>query len=339
MTQIGLAVLGVWMLVRVLRGQTPVWAVPAAAGLWLVGGVLFWYVAFLEYQRTGNMAATLESAFLGGWGAAVFNVSGLGTMLVRSVLMGALNFPTPLALLGLYGIWRSRRLLAGTPLAAVLGGAMVLYLLFAMRYRVPNQNHFFTPVYLLLAVYIGLGVHATGWLRKRVGRVALAALAMAVVPAYWAVAEVTRAAKFNPRDGGAIHEIPYRDFYAYYFMPWQCGQTGPRRFAEEVLASLPEGAILLPDTTTAPPLKCLHDVEHVRPDVLIVDPYDAQFDPLLRGYWQGAEAPPNLTRDGRRVFVNSNDPAYLPQWAGKHWRLKPHGCIWELEPELKESGP
>jgi hypothetical protein len=229
--------------------------------------------------------------------------------------------------------------LAGTPLAAVLGGAMVLYLLFAMRYRVPNQNHFFTPVYLLLAVYIGLGVHATGWLRKRAGRVALAALALAVVPAYWAVAEVTRAVKFNPRDGGAIHEIPYRDFYAYYFMPWQCGQTGPRRFAEEVLASLPEGAILLPDTTTAPPLKCLHDVEHVRPDVLIVDPYDAQFDPSLRGYWQGAEAPPNPARDGRRVFVNSNDPAYLPRWAEKHWRLKPHGCIWELEPELKERGP
>jgi len=339
MTQIGVVVLGAWVLARVLRGRTPAWVVPAVAGLWLVGGSLFWYVVYLEYDRTRDVAATLESAFLGGWGSAVFNVAGVGTMLLRSVLMAVLNFPTPLVLLGLYGIWRSRRLLAGTPLAAVLGGAMVLYVLFAMRYRVPNQNFFFTPTYLLLAIYIGLGVHATGWARRRVGLAALAALAIAVVPAYWVIAETARAVKFNPRDGGAIHEIPYRDFYAYYFMPWQCSQTGPRRFAEEALDALPKKAVLLPDTTTAPPLKCLHDVEGLRPDVLIVDPYDARFDPSLSGYWQAKEAPAGLTRDGRRIFACSDDLQYLPRWAAGSWRVKPYGCIWELEPKSKEGGP
>ena len=340
MTQIGVVVLGVWVVARVLRGRTPAWLIPAAAGLWLVGGALFWYVVYLEYDRTRDVAATLESAFLGGWGAAVFNAAGLGTMLLRSAMMAVLNFPTPLALLGLYGMWRSRRLLTGTPLAAVLCGMMALYVLFAMRYRVPNQNFFFTPAYLLLAIYIGLGVHATGWLGKRAWTVALVALTLAVIPAYWAFAGITRAVKFNPRASGAVHEIPYRDFYAYYFMPWQCGQTGPRRFAGEVLASLPGGAILLPDTTTAPPLKCLRDVEGLRPDVLIVDPYDAQFNPSLSGYWQAKEAPADLMRDGRRAFVTSDIDGYLPKWvAAGPWRVKPYGCIWELKPAAKEGGP
>lgn len=340
MSQLGVVVLGVWTLVRVVRGRTPAWILPAGAGLWFVGAALFWYVVLLEYAGCRDAAATLESAFLGGWGSAVFNVQGLGRMLGRSLLMLVLNFPTPVLLAGLYGVWRSRRTLAGTPVAGVLGALLAIYFLFGFRYRVPNQNFFFTPVYMLLSIYIGLGVQAAGWAGRRAVLAALAVLTAAAVPAYWAMAESARVVKWNPREGGPVHAVPYRDFYAYYLMPWQNGQTGPRRFAEEVLASLPPNAVILPDTTTSPPLKCLHDVEGRRPDVLIADPYDAKFDSSLRRYWQdGPELLPQLARDGRRVFVASDQPAYIPAWVARDGRLESFGLVWEVKPVAKEGGP
>ena len=338
MSQIGLAVLGVWVVVRVIRRRTPTWVLPAGLVAWLVGGALFWYVAILEYQQTGDVRATLESALLGGWGTAVFNVGGVPQMLSRSLLMLVLNFPTPVALLGLWGLWRSRRVLEATPFAAVLGAALVLYVLFAARYRVPNQNHFFTPVYLLVAIYIGLGMAAGQWSRRALA-VALAIVATAtVVPAYWAMAEVARAREFNLQPRGEMHRVPYRDVYAYYLLPWQHTQTGPRRFAEEAFQVLPEKAVLLPDSTTAPPLKCLHDVEGRRPDVLIVDPYDAKFDASVRPYWQSdANLLPALAAEGRRAFVASDQAGYVPKWVAAHARLEAVGPLFEVKPRASEG--
>ncbi|MBE3068692.1 MAG: hypothetical protein IMZ66_00490, partial [Planctomycetes bacterium] len=333
MSQLAVPVLGVWMVTRILRGRTPAWALPAAAAAWLVGAAPFGYVVALEFMRTHDAWATAESALLGGWGGAVFNVRGVPQMLGRSVLMLVMNFPTPVALLGLWGAWRSRRLLEGTPMAALVGATAVLYILFAVRYRIQNQNYFFTPVYLLLAIYIGLGVAAVEWSRRAASTVLLVAATAVVVPAYWAMAEVARALEFNLSAGGEMHRIPYRDVYAYYLLPWQHTQTGARRFAEEVLAAVPRQAVLLPDTTTAPPLKCLHDVEGVRPDVLIVDPYDAQFDESVRPYWRAEKSLlPQMRVLGRRVFVTSDQPAYVPAWVKKHGQLEPLGLAFEVRP-------
>ena len=220
---------------------------------------------------------------------------------------------------------------------------LTLYAFFALRYRVPNQNFFFTPVYMLAAVYIGLGVHATGWARRRAGIGVLLVLAVLVIPMYWAIAGAARAVRFPLREAGQMHEIPYRDVYAYYLLPWQCHQTGPRRFATEVLGALPEGAVLLPDTTTAPPLKCLHDVERERPDVRIVDPYDAKFDSSLAPYWGGKDVPPPALCQGRRLFVVSDQEAYIPGWVTTHGRLNSDdhlpGILWEVEVRGSEAAP
>jgi len=390
MSQLALAVLGAWVLVRVVRGRTQAWAVAAGAAAWAVGGALFWYVAWLEYERTGDVRATAVSALLGDWGYAVFNVAGLPRMLLRSALMLVLNFPTPLVLVGAYGVWRSGRVLAsawlvegraaagvaagaadrssaggggsvagaearppgaagsaekaaraGRTMALLLGATLAVHVLFAARYRVPNQNFFFTPAYLLLAVYVGLGVHAAGWWARPWARAAVVVVAaVAVVPAYWAMAQAARAAGFNLKGEGEMHEVPYRDIYTYYLLPWQQGQAGPRRFAEESLAVLPPGAVLLPDTTTAAPLKCLRDVEGRRPDVVLVDPYDAKFDPSLRRYWRSEEdLLPALAAEGRRVFVASDQAGYAPRWVERYGCLVPRGPIFEVRPRPAEGGP
>jgi hypothetical protein len=340
MSQLGLAVLGVWVLVRALRRRTPAWVLPAGVALWVIGAALFWYVVYLEYERTQDVAATAQSALVGGWGSAIFNLQGIPRMLLRSLLMLVLNFPTPVALLGLYGLWRSPRLLKGTPAALLLVVLLIVYAAFGARYRVANQNFFFTPVYMLAAVYIGLGLHAIGWAARRLAVAAIVILTLAVIPAYWLMAAEARARGINPRESGPIHQMPYRDFYAYYLMPWQQNQTGPRRFAEEVFEQLPPGAVLLPDSTTSPPLKCMHDIEGVRPDVLIVDPYDAGFEPAYRQWWQGdADLLPEFAANGRRVFVTSDYASYIPRWVAARTRLDPAGKIWEVLPRGKEGPP
>jgi hypothetical protein len=343
MSQLVLPVVGVWMLVRVLRGRTPAWTVAAAAGLWTLGAALFWYVAYLEYARTGDAAATVESALLGGWGRAVFNVGNVPRMLKTSVLMLALNFPTPAVLLAAVGVWRSRRLLEGTPAAALLLVTMGVYVLFAMRYDVPNQNFFFTPAYALAAVCMGLGLAAVPWRRPRLAAVVAILLAAGVAPMYVVIERVARAVEFPVGTGGKVHEIPYRDIYAYYFLPWQHAQTGARRFASEVLADeaqggLPRGALMLPDTTTAPPLLCMHEVEGVRPDVQVVDPYSARFNESLAPLWQSQEdLLPSLREGGRRVFVASDDERYIPRWMRGRVALAPHGPVWEALPREADA--
>lgn len=334
MASLGLAVFGVWLLVEVVRRRAPAWVMPAAAGLWLAGGTLYWIVVGLEYVRTGNVAETLVSATVGGFGGAAGNLAGLPRLFARSLLYVGLNHPTPLALAAIPGALSLVRRRDG--FARVLLALAAVFFLWAARYDVPDQYSFFVPFYVLSSVLIGLGA---AWFVARPGRwrlPALLVLAALPVAVYAVLPSVARQAglRFFKR------EVPYRDPYVYFLRPWKCGDWGARRFAEQTLDSLPRGAMILPDTTTSPPLKCLHDVERLRPDVLIVDPYDARFYPSLSGYWQAKEAPADLMRHGRRVFVVSDSDGYLPKWAAAGpWRLKPYGCIRELEPESKEGGP
>ncbi len=328
MSQLALGVLGVWVLLRVIRRRTPAWTLAAGAALWIIGGLLFWYVVFLEYQRTGNAGATLVSAFVGKWGSAVFNISGLPGMFVRSMAMFVLNFPTPIALFGVYGIYRGirgRQLSCGSPISGLLGAILGIYVLFAMRYRVPNQNFFFTPAYAFFSVYIALGISAARWTRRTWARITIIILAVAVVPGYWAICRLVQTWKIDLRGDGKTRSVPYRDFNSYYLLPWQCGQTGPRRFAEETLDSLPLRAVLIADSTTLPPLRYVRYFEGRRPDVLLVVPEEH------REYWTARQdLLGKLQEEGRRVFVVSDHPAYIPRWVRLYGRLERFGLVYEV---------
>ncbi len=341
MSQLVLVVLGVWIVWDVGRRRTPAWVVPAGLAAWIVGGALFWYVACLEYAGTHDVAATLKSALVGRWAGAVFNLQGLGQLAWRSALMFVLNFPTPVVLLAAWGLWRSRRLWPETPAAALLLATFALYVLFAVRYRVPNQNFFFTPVYLLTAVYVGVGVGAARWARRRAGILVLLALLAAVVPTYWAMMRVARAWEFPLRAGRKMHEVPYRDVYRYYLLPWQHTQTGPRQFVEKVFERLPAGAALFADSTTAPPLVYAQEVEGRRPDLLLVAqgtvPAYLPTKEAVRYWWTERNLLGELAATGRRVFVVSDQAGYMPKWMEEHTRREPFGPIYEVLAEIADA--
>jgi len=334
MAGFSLVVFGGWAVVAFVRRRLPWWTLPAGAGCWLVGGTLYAVVVALEYVRTGSLAETLVSATVGGYGGSVGNLAGLPTLLGRSVLYVGLTYPTPLVLAGLAGAWTLLR--RGGGLGRVILILAAVYFLWAARYRVPDQYSFFVPFYVPASVLIGVGTARL--LEGRWQRLRWAALALALVPV--AVYAVLPAAARRAGLTTSPHDVPYRDEYRYFLQPWRCGEDGPRRFAEETLSRLPRHAALFADTTVAPPLVYVQVIEGRRPDVLLAavgtrPPYLSREE--SRRYWRRAETFQALRAEGRRVFVASDQPAYMPGWMVNHMRLE-HVPVFEVLPKEAPAG-
>ncbi len=320
MASLSLAVLGVWVVVEVVRRRAPAWIVPAGAGAWLAGGTLYWIVLGIEYARTGSLGETLLSGTVGGFGGQVGNVAGLGELLGRSALYVGLNHPTPLLLVMPVGVWVSLRRRDGPALLVLVLAAM--YFLWAARYDVPDQFSFLVPFYALSSVLIGVG---SGRIVALVGRrwtAALVALALVPVGVYAVLPGAARRAELDVFG----RRLPYRDSYVYWLRPWKCSEQSARQFADAALSAAPPEAVVLPDTTAAPPLRYVQDLEDRRPDVLVVGPYEAKFDRSVRWYWgAGADVAERVRTGERRVFVVSDHPDYVPPWVRDVARLEPFG--------------
>lgn len=309
MSQIAFAIIFIWLAVLWLKKQFAFAGLLKIAAGWVVGAALLWFVMWLEYQRSGDLAATVASAIWGQWGSAVFNLGRWYVLIAKSVLFFVLNFPTPLVLLAVPGIWYSFKRLE-KPMPAMLAVMTLIYGLFAARYDVRNQNHFFMPMYILVAVYIGLGF---GFMFGRQNKAAVAVsavLLLMMVPMYPLMAHV--AARHEVEFGTRRH-IPYRDVYSYYLMPWQHDQTGARRFAREVFQTVPENSIIVADSTTIPALQYMHYIEGVRADVSIYS--FAEFDAEYEDY--------NDIDAGMRMFTISSVKGYYPPWVESPEWLEP----------------
>jgi hypothetical protein len=312
MAAISLVVFAAWVAMECVRGRTPWWTLPASAGCWLVGGTIYWIVLGKEYLRCGSLAETLHSATLGRWGSQVLNVADLPALLGKSALYVMLNYPTPLLLAVFAGaVVLVRRRDALSRILLVLG---VLYFAWAARYKVADQYAFFIPFYVVASLMIGAAVARILGRRSRAWAAMLLAAALIPVAVYAVLPSITERVGYP----SFSRRIPYRNPYVFFFQPWRTCDDSARRFATEVLASLPPDAVLAPDSTTLPPLSCLHDLEHVRPDVQI-----------------GAKE----SVGGRRVFVTSDVPGFAPAWAVKGGRLEPFGLVWEVKLAEKEGGP
>jgi hypothetical protein len=329
---LSLAVFAVWTLYECIRRRTPWRVVPAGAGCWLAGGTLYWIVVGMEYARTASVAQTLRSALVGRWGGAIFNMADLAALLGKSVLYVGLNYPTPLIAAGFIGAWvLVRRRDAFARLLVVLAA---VYFVWAARYKVADQYAFFIPFYVFGSVLIGVGA---AWILERARpRIAWAILAAALVPVavYAVLPDVAERASLIsfPR------RLPYRNPYTFFLQPWRTGDWSARRFAQKTLDAMPPRAVLIPDSTSEPPLVCLQKLEGRRPDVLIAYTHGAPRD-VVAHYWDADEdLLPEIRAEGRRVFVVSNGPDYMPRWVAEFTCRKPFGIVWEVEPCAKEGG-
>jgi hypothetical protein len=329
MAVLSLAVFGVWVVVACVRGRARYSAIPAAAGCWIVGATLYWIVLGIEYEQTHSLLAALRSGTVGAWGSRIFNLSDLPGLLGKSILYVCLDYPTPLALamfVGLWVLWRRRETFGR--LMVILA---VLYFAWAARYKVVDQYAFFIQFYVFGSVLIGTGI-AVVWPRLAGVRawvlLGLALLPIGIYAVLPAAAEKAGFVFFK-------RQLPHRDPYVYFLRPWRTGDHGARQFAEEVLDALPPRAVLFSDSTPAPPLVCLQELEGRRPDVEIAATGGLPGD-RLRHYWGSTQnLMPEFQAEGRRVFVVSDHPEYLPAWMIVYTQRVPFGCVFEVQPRAE----
>jgi len=309
MSQIGFAVLVVWIFIQCLKRRISFVHFLTIIALWGVGAGVYWVVIAIEYYRSGDLIGTLYSAICGRWASAIFNIDKVPALLKKSVLFFILNFPTPLVFFAIPGLYYSFTKLKDRAIAWILIVSIVLYIIFAMRYDVPNQNNFFLPSYMLVSIYIGIGV---AFVIKRPGRTTvtiLTALLLLIPPSYVGISKYASWRQICP---GVSHRIPYRDVYEYYLLPWQHNQVGPRRLVTEVFEKLPPRAILLLDSTPFSVFIYAQEIDNIRPDIELVEG-DKLTDQLMA-----------KISAGQRLF-NLYGMGDCPKWVKETDWLKPFG--------------
>lgn len=246
-----------------------------------------------------------------------------GTLLLRSATYLALDFPTPLVLLALVGISRAGRLRSG-PVGAALIALLVVHLLWAVRYDVPDQYSFFIPSVVIIAIWIGIGADAVlgRWSR----RMPVVLLGLALVPpaVYAPLPWAARAAGVSL---GVRREVPYRDSYQFYLWPWKTGYRGPERFAKEIQQSLPRNAVLIGDYASHRPLHYLIATGHWRSDLVIWPPHRPRG--VTGPTWPEEDQIREELQAGR-VYVVSPRPLYCPRWLVENYEFEPAGVVFRV---------
>jgi hypothetical protein len=310
--------------VLVVKGKLRLTHVGIVVLLWTVGALPYEYLIVRRMLYSGEVLATLASAAFGDrWRADVLNTALSWRIVRENLLLLALNFPTPNVLLPVIGGFALCRMRAVSAFRCVLAALLVLFLLFAFRYTVADRYAFFIPLYAVLCVLAGLGVH---FVRERLSHpavaVAIVSAALLPVPIYAIAPTVAR--RMNLAIGTRA-DIAYRDDYRYFLRPWKTGEDGPDRFARDALDAVGPDAVIYADPTTVAALLLVQEVEGRRPDVKIVTgivssrgapPYDADSFAELLEY--------------RPIYVTSNRPGYAPRFVLGGYDLRRTGPLWQV---------
>lgn len=323
------------LLVR--RRLRPLHVLPMLSA-WLGGASL--YIALIGVELAGGAqpGATLRSALFGtSYASNVLNALPGARQLINSALYICLNFPTPAILLLLPGaarLWRDRN----TLLMPVLGGMLLVHLLWAVRYDVPDQYTFFIPAVVLLSILIGVGAQA--WLTSGgPTRRTLTLLAVLLPPLVYLI--LPPLARANNLPLGVSRDLPFRDSYAYFLRPWKTGYDGPLRFAAQVRGTLPPGSILIADTTAVRPIHYMQLTGGWDERIRVLPPPGRSHSlaRFVEDELRNEDAMLSELRAGR-VFVVSPKPGYCPRWLLDNYAFQPAGPVFQVQtPEQRGPVP
>ncbi len=203
-----------------------------AAFAWLVGAGPLLVIMGLDLAAGHSLIETVRSATVGVFAPQVLNVSLSAGAVVLALGFLAYNFPNLIVPLALAG-WGSPRL--PRLLAVVWTAELVLYAAFVLRYPVSDQYTFFFPVYLILAIFAGLGLDR---LLRAAGRRVRSYLSVAAVAtcAWNPLVYLTAWQVFRSTDrlAGVVRNKPYRDDYRLLLLPWGRGDDHARRLNEQL---------------------------------------------------------------------------------------------------------
>ncbi|MBN1492205.1 MAG: DUF2723 domain-containing protein [Phycisphaerae bacterium] len=218
-----------------------------AAAAWLLGTTPYSVLVLTTLAQTQDVVGTLQSALFGRYASAVLNVSIRIRTLVLSTGYVVYNFPGLALPLAVYGL--VARLHAPTVVRRALTCELILYAMFVSRYAIVDQYTFFFPVYVLLAVFAGLGLARL--LDRLPRRKQALALALAGITVAWTPLVYMTACSVL-RSRGAIASLvgnkPYRDGYRAFLIPWGAGERYGTRLNDAAReAAGADGLILVAD--------------------------------------------------------------------------------------------
>jgi hypothetical protein len=291
--------------------------------LWIIGASPYEYLIIKDIIISGNLPATLNSAFFGNsWQGTVLNTTISMKIAAENIIFILLNFPTPNIILFFVGLYYLCHNAESRSFGIILLTLTVLHFVFAFRYTVPDRHAFFLPFYCLAAVFIGSG--AEGFLRRFNGRLMTTAVllfAFFPAPVYCVTPEAAK--KYYPALGER-RQRPYRDEYTYWLQPWKTGYRGAERFAEEALDTVEKNAVIYAYTTDVHSLLYVQEVMVKRPDVRIVSDYDSGANsPTLN-----EETIADLTGDSS-LYVTSPYKGYCPDFLLEGYDFVQKGVLYK----------
>ena len=293
--------------------------------LWIIGAAPYEYLIVKNMIESGDIRSTMSSALFGNrWHGDVLNLSLSGRLIKENLLFIAYNFPTPNIIFFFTGLYGLKKVCPGRAFKNILLALLLLFLVFAFRYTVPDRYAFFLPFYFLASVFVGVGIYvfSTRYSQK-IYTVSIVLFALLSLPVYEFVPIAAERLKINL---GTKRTIPYRNDYTHFLRPWQRGNEGPAIFAQEALSIVEKGGIIIADSTTFCPLWYVQEIKGVRPDVKVVSGHRSYKNPI---------AVPTADTIGevmseRCVYVVSPVSGYCPDYLLKSYDFTKAGPIYKV---------
>ncbi|MHC4265643.1 MAG: protein O-mannosyl-transferase family [Planctomycetota bacterium] len=276
--------------------------------LWILGALPLEYIIIKNIILTGQIKATLASAFFGNmWKSSVLNSSVSIKMALENIVFIILNFPTPNIILFFIGLLTLRKLSPKPVFAYFIIVLLISHFIFAFRYKVPDRYVFFLPFYCLSAILIALGANflLNRFIRKKT-LIALLIFSLLPFPV------------------GQKRQRPYRDEYIYFLQPWKTGYRGAEKFASEALDAVETNAIIYADTTTAHPLLYVQQVNGKRKDVRIISDYNKS----PNAFDLNQQDLETVTKKSQ-LYVVSPIPGYCPDYILNQFDFVKKGVIYK----------
>jgi hypothetical protein len=322
---IPLACYGVLLPVLLRQKQITAKNIVLTALLWVIGAWPYEYLIIKNMILTGDIAATLQSAFFGNnWSDAVLNVAVSPRLILENILFIGYNFPTPNILFFVAGVLGLYKVSSDKRFAHIMLALLLFFFVFAFRYTVPDRYAFFIPFYCLASVFIGVGAHF--FLKRRVQKVfAIFVLLFAFLPlpVYGVVPNVAERLEIKIP---TKRTIPYRNDYTYFLQPWQCGNHGAGQFAAEALAGVDKGEVIIADGTTVYALWYVQEVENFRRDVHILSTHGDYENPLE---FPNADTIRWLMAE-KSVYVVSPVAGYCPSFLLEGYEFEKAGVLYRV---------
>jgi len=266
---IALACYGFFFLVLIAKKQLKLSQLVLMIVLWIVAAGPYEYLIVKNIAATGEIKAVLMSAAFGdSWANDVLNTTVTPTVIKQNIMFLGLNFPTPNILFFFAGIFLVNKTACCKSFRNILLGLTLLFLIFASRYTIVDRYAFFIPFYMMVSIFIAVGVKMVA--EKFKGKLLLALVFLCCFMPVSVYAVLPKVAKAADLKLGTKRVLPYRDDYKFFLQPWKTGYRGAERFAVETLERVEKDAIILADGTSAYPLLLAQEIMNKRKDVTVV---------------------------------------------------------------------